>query len=172
MTDKATSQIVSFKPLGWFGRGELADKLGVTTRTVERKVKAGLIEKRKSAQGKIYRVKTPSDIAPSEDVAFQAQPTQPTQVNQEATSALVTPLIARLEEQAVTIALQGQRLKSLEERNIQLEEELTSLRAKMKGTQAIPLPADPTGERRRTRRLVSSSKPSPETMARLMRRRK
>lgn len=55
-SDSDSDKIVRFKPAGWLRRAELALELGVSTRTVERKVKAGLIEKMVGPNALLYRV--------------------------------------------------------------------------------------------------------------------
>lgn len=141
----------------WQSREALQSLLGVSERTFFRRLKSGAVEKKAVGGGTLYRMSG----APAISTARGRQMTAPTVTATPTATATSTatmpdvlaPLIARLEEQAVTIA--------------KLKEEVASLRAEVAASRVEPSP--PT---KRRRRLAASSKPSPETMARLLKRRK
>ena len=56
MRDKQRDKVVALKAHGWMRRQALAQTLGITVRTVDRRVKAGTVERRKSGQSHFYRV--------------------------------------------------------------------------------------------------------------------
>lgn len=54
-TASDTDSVVQFGPSEWYGRQELADRLDVSLRTIDRRVNRGEIEKRNTPNGKLYR---------------------------------------------------------------------------------------------------------------------
>ncbi len=137
----------------WQSREALQSLLGVSERTFFRRLKSGAVEKKAVGGGTLYRMSG----APAISTARGRRMTAPTATAKPTAAAtmpnVLAPLIARLEEQAVTIA--------------KLKEEVASLRAEVAASRVEPSP--PT---KRRRRLAASSKPSPETMERLLKRRK
>lgn len=121
---KATKsdKVVSLNPQGWHSRTDIAAILGVSTRTVERRVKAGLVEKRHGVTGMLYRTMSPVGQKATRDVAVSPKRQQSDTERHEATSVLV----ARLEEQAVEIA-ELQRLVSSYQTLVEAQDQTLAL---------------------------------------------
>jgi predicted RNase H-like nuclease (RuvC/YqgF family) len=113
----------------WHGRQELADRLGVSTRTIDRRVKRGQIEKRETPQGKLYR---PTHDDRGDDTPTHGDDT-PTDsddtVSSPATDTRLAELEARLEEKTA-------RIERLEERGARLREERDRARGGRETAQA------------------------------------
>lgn len=73
-TASDTASVVRFNHSEWCGRQQLADRLDVSLRTIDRRVKRGEIQKRTTSKGKLYRP-TPDDSERQEATAKRQETT-------------------------------------------------------------------------------------------------
>jgi transposase len=115
-----TDSVVRLDSGDWYGRRELAERLDVSLRTIDRRVKRGEIEKRKTARGKVYRP-APNDTE-SDKKRQQSDSDRATTGDSKETSQGVAELVGLVREQT-------DRIVELERENERLRAELENARA-------------------------------------------